>query len=615
MTRAVGVRALCLFAVIGVSCASPPLSAAPRYLRVNQAGYLPADTKVALAFSNDDISGLTFSVVRISDGATVFGPAAMGADCGAYCAFPHNHRLDFTALQAAATYRIRLSDGLTESPPFVISEGVYAGLHGEMLNFLRAQRCGANPLVGATCHAGGASNPDAKCTDDGLVRDISGGWHDAGDYIKFLTTGSNVLDLLLFAYREDPSKFSDEFLADGSAGQNGIPDILDEAKHGLDWVLKLHAAPDKLYYQVGGSQDHDDGWRLPQNDTANYGLGGYRPAYHGIGANIAGRSAAALAMAYLTWKNDLGNAAYAATCLAAARELYTLAQNNLAAQDGMPADYYNETTFYDDLELAAVELYKATGEGNFLNDAITYSSQAGSSWGWFDWGGINALAHYELYPHADAETRLLLKGYLVQDLESNRIQALSNPFRVSTTYGWGSASVMTGTVVMCHLYKELFPADATYDALHDEVRDYLLGRNQWGVSWIVGAGETYTRDPHHQVADILDAEIRGMCIEGPMSLAEWQGMGIVLSDADEYTAFQSDDAVYHDDVADWATNEPTIFQCALTVCAVAPLAKTNAGDFSDPVRISFQPPASSIPTGHLADGGFRYLPFRAYGWR
>jgi len=230
-------------------------------------------------------------------------------------------------------------------------------------------------------------------------------------------------------------------------------------------------------------------------------------------------------------------------------------------------------------------------------------------------GGINALAHYELYPYADAGTRVALKSYLREDLDANLDEAIANPFRISTDYGWGSASVMTGTVVMCHLYKKLLPAEATYDALCDEVRDYLLGKNQWGVSWIVGVGDNYTKDPHHQIANILQREIRGMCIEGPMSLAEWQGMGIVLSGPDEYAAFQSSTAVYHDDVSDWATNEPTIFQAAMTLCAVAPLASSHAGDFAYPVKISFQPSSSPVPPDHLADAGFRYLASRAYGWR
>ena len=557
---------------LNISCLSA--DAADKHLRVNQVGYLPADTKVAIVSTNDNLSGWTFSIVKVSDGSVAFGPASVGNDQGSYCAFSHNYRLDFSAFTTSGNYRMRLSDGDTESLPFTIDDHVYAALHEEVLKFLRAQRSGYNPFIPATCHATGApTNHDAKGVDDGQVYDISGGWYDAGDYIKFLQTSSNVLDLLLFTYKENKVKFADYYMADGTSGSNGIPDILDEAKYGLDWVLKLHTSSSKLYYQNGDSRDHS-AWRLPQNDTTNYDLGGYRPAYHGIGANIAGRSAAALAMASKIWEEDLGDAAYAATCLTAAEELYSLAKDNLKVQGGTNG-YYTESSYYDDLELAAIELYKATGTASYLTEATNYSFDAGSSWGWFDWGGINALAHYELYPHVSAVNQKKLKKFLQDDLNENLSDALSNPFRVSTDYGWGSASVMTGTVVMCDLYKKLFPTETTYDALHDEVRDYILGKNQWGVSWVIGLGDNYTQYPHHQVADITGREIAGTCIEGPMSQSEWNGMGITLSGPDEYAEFQSSTAIYHDDVRDWATNEPTIFQASLTLCALAHISSSD----------------------------------------
>ena len=580
---------------LNFSCLS--VCAADKHLRVNQVGYLPSDTKVAIVSTNDNLSGWMFNVIKVSDGGVVFGPQGVGSDQGIYCAFDHNYRLDFSTLTTPGTYKLLLSDGTSESRAFTIGTHAYRDLHEEILKFLRAQRSGYNPFIPATCHApGAAGNLDAKCTDDNQVRDMSGGWYDAGDYIKFLVTTSNVLVLQLFAYNENKAKFADDYMADGTAGSNGIPDVLDEAKHGLDWILKMHPSASKLYYQVGDSRDHvgRSSWRLPQNDTVNYGLDGYRPAYHGIGANIAGRSAAALAMAYTIWKDDLNDETYANTCLAAAEELYTLAKQNLHAQGGTEG-YYAETTFYDDLELAAIELYKANGA--YLTEAQNYSSSAGSSWGWFDWGGINALAHYELYPHADAATKANLKTYLQQDLNENLDQANTNPFRVSTDYGWGSASVMTGTVVMCDLYKKLFPGETTYDALHDEVRDYILGKNQWDVSWVIGLGSNYTVDPHHQISYVLQKEATGTCIEGPMSLSEWNGMEITLADPDEYAEFQSSTAVYHDDVADWATNEPTIFQASLTLCALA--------DMSPPLTVDVQDTISGTSPAYIGanEGG------------
>ena len=577
-------------------CAGSPATGAERYLRINQVGYLPDDHKVAVAFSNDDLGSLTFSLLSFPEGNTAFGPQSIGPDSGAYCAFAHNYRLDFTAFTGTGSFRLRLSDQSAESCYFSVSSTTYQDTPEEILQYLRSQRCGENPFLEATCHTHPESlaDGDAWRVDAGAYADMSGGWHDAADYIKFLLTTSNVLDLLLFSYRENPSLFADDYDAGGRPGANGIPDILDEAKHGLDWVLKLSSFPGLLYYQVGGEQDHYSGWRLPQNDTTDYGYGGYRPAYQGIGANIAGRSAAAFALAYSIWKNDLGDEEYAAVCWNAATELYAQAWANLTAQDSYPSWFYDETTFYDDLELAGIEMYKASGEASYLSDAIACSSLAGSSWGWFDWGNIQSLAHYELYPYADFATQSQLQAYLQQDLNSNLGVALSNPFRVSTSYGWGSAAVMTGTVIMCNFHKKLFPEDSSYDALGNEVRDYLLGRNQWGVSWVTGLGDNYARDPHSQVADITGSEIPGTCPGGPMSQTAWSGMGISLRDPDEYSSFQSGTAVYHDDVNDWATNEATIWQASLTVCMLSFLAADGIGPTPTPARTPT--PAPATPT-------------------
>ncbi|HKZ77985.1 MAG TPA: glycoside hydrolase family 9 protein [Pyrinomonadaceae bacterium] len=107
----------------------------------------------------------------------------------------------------------------------------------------------------------------------------------------------------------------------GQPGPNGVPDILDEARWGLDWMLKLHPAPDRLYHQVADDRDHK-GWRLPQNETVDYGWGpgSYRVVYFADGrpqglqqyqsastglANLAGRYAVAMALGYQIWKNDV----------------------------------------------------------------------------------------------------------------------------------------------------------------------------------------------------------------------------------------------------------------------------------------------------------------------
>jgi len=93
--------------------------------------------------------------------------------------------------------------------------------------------------------------------------------------------------------------------------------------------------------------------------------------------------------------------------------------------------------------------------------------------------------------------------------------------------------------------------------------DFLLGANPWGVCWVRKAGTRFPRHPHHQVADITHTLLAGFWDEGSMAREAWESQEIVLQLADSLAAFQSDQAVYHDDLEDYATNEPTVFTNAI----------------------------------------------------
>ena len=216
--------------------------------------------------------------------------------------------------------------------------------------------------------------------------DARGGWHDAGDLLKYLLTSGNATAQMLLAYElgerrsEDrdqkaagPSDLrplaSDFCNALGQPDTNGIPDILDEARWGLEWMLKLHPAPDQLYHQVADDRDHA-GWRLPQNETVDYGWGkgGARVVYFADGqpqglkqfksastgvANLVGRYAAAMALAYQIWKDDPQQKDFAARCLQAGKEVYELGRLKEGVQQGNSygSPYrYEETTWADDME-------------------------------------------------------------------------------------------------------------------------------------------------------------------------------------------------------------------------------------------------------------------------
>jgi len=116
--------------------------------------------------------------------------------------------------------------------------------------------------------------------------------------------------------------------------------------------------------------------------------------------------------------------------------------------------------------------------------------------------------------------------------------------------------------------------DGRYLPLGQAQWDYLLGANPWGVCFVAGAGVTWPRYPHHQIADLAGIELTGFWDEGPVPLSAFNGQKIKLSRPDPYEAFQSEGAVYHDDKQDYVTNEPTLDANAtglsLTAWHVAP---------------------------------------------
>ena len=201
--------------------------------------------------------------------------------------------------------------------------------------------------------------------------------------------------------------------------QTVFPDILDEAKWGLDWIHKLHPQADQLFHQVADDRDHR-GFKMPDNDNADYGWGpnSYRPVYFaqrqaaGSGAvekplNRRGKYRRSFrgcdGDGISCWKTDLKDPQFARKCLRAAETLYAMGKRQGYQQgNSFGAPYrYNEDTWADDMEYAAAELYGATKRKAFLDDAKRYAKLAGTtSWMEFETHdmGQQMSRHYQMYP-------------------------------------------------------------------------------------------------------------------------------------------------------------------------------------------------------------------------
>jgi hypothetical protein len=556
------------------------------YVRANQVGYLPDEAKIAIAFAHRPLDDLSFEVIDLSSGERVWGPQAFGENAGSFGNFAYHYRLDFSEFRESGQFRLRIVETKTESLPFRIGPDVYNGYSEVLLQYMRQQRSGYNPFLDEVCHQKDGRTMYGPMPDSTYI-DVSGGWHDAADYLQYLLTSGNSVGRLLFAYRQNKGKFRDDYDALGHRGANGIPDILDEAKWGLEWMLKMHPRPDQLFHQVADDRDHS-AWDLPHEDVSDYGWGpgSYRVVYYATGepqglgkykntstgiANLAGRYAAAMAMAADIWENDLRDPAFAAQCLKAGREVYEMGKKQPGSQEGTPhlQPYrYYESTWADDMEWGAAELFKSTGESQYLDDAKKFARMINTT----SWMGADTARHYEyypfvnlghfaLYPLVDESFQDTLASYYRDGIEKVWERAQKNPYHIGIPFIWCSNNLAAAFVTQSWLYEQM-TGDRRYRTLMLETRDWLLGRNPWGISAFIGipeSGGNTPQHPHSVIAAETGRQITGGLVDGPVYGSIFQSLkGIRLSQEDKYAPFQSAVAVYHDDLWDYSTNEPTL---------------------------------------------------------
>jgi endoglucanase len=564
-----------------IICSIPAcLKAQSPELRVNLLGYPANGPKKALL--------LDFSVTRYryvlerSDGRRI-PLRATPSGLKPWPPFKAVFTLDFSSVQDTGRCRILREDGQLASPWFRI--GDQPPVHEEVIRFMQTQRCGYNPFLDRICHPYDGRSFYGPMPDSSYV-DARGGWHDAGDQLKYLITGSNATARMMMAWEAFPDVFGDMANAWGRPGRNGLPDILDEAKWGLEWIHRLHPAPDQLIHQVADDRDHL-GFKLPYNDSSNYGWGpnSFRAAYFATGkpqgtgkykseatgvSNVAGRSAAAMAIAARIWRNLPEGADFSASCLTAARSLYLMGHVREGFQQGNSygAPYrYNERTWADDMEWAAAELYATTGESRFLQDAVHYARLVNTE----SWMERDSVAHYEMYPYVnmghyalwkagDSATRAMVIGFYRHNLERIEARARQNEYGVGHLFVWCSNNFAAAVATQALLYEQMTGDGRFRPMLQDHV-NWLLGLNPWGTSMITGipADGDHPIDVHMPFWRRLGRSVAGSLVDGPLWSSIHEGMlQISLSEPDEYKHLQPGHITYWDDWADYSTNEPTM---------------------------------------------------------
>lgn len=558
------------------------------WVRINQIGYLPSATKVAVFMSDEAVEVTGFELVDAFTGETVWRSEAV-RPTGSLGRMKVTYRLDFSALQTRGAYYVKalMPGGETRSEIFPINPKVYDGAADFVLNYMRQQRCGWNPFFKDSCHRKDGiivGHPDPK--KDSTFLDVTGGWHDASDCLQYTTTSANAIYQMMFAYQSNPEAFSDNHLADGTPGRNGIPDIIDEIYWGLKWLDKMNPEPGEMYNQIADDRDHV-GMRVPNDDQADYGWGKgeYRPVWFCSGepqqrgkrgdknkttgvASTAGKFASDFAFGAEILKPFYPEFAEKIGAKAQAAYDAGVAKPGVCQTASVVSPYiYEEDNWVDDMELAAYEMFRRTGDKKYRTEAIEYARREPVT----PWMGADSARHYQWYPFMNMGHYRIAKNFggkvsaeFIRNIRSG-IQSVyergkDHPFMFGIPGIWCSNNLTSAMLTQCILYREL-TGDTTYQEMEGSLRDWLLGCNPWGVSMIVELpkGGIFPTQPHSFIINYKMGNTTGGLVDGPVYATIFGSLlGIRTDGGINYEEFQPGDLVYHDSTHDYSTNEPTM---------------------------------------------------------
>lgn len=558
------------------------------WVRINQIGYLPEATKVAVFMSDDAVKVDGFELVDAFTGDVAWRSDAV-RPTGALGQMRMTCRLDFSALKTDGAYYIKVlsSGGETRSEIFPINPKVYDGAADFVLNYMRQQRCGWNPFFKDSCHRKDGiivGHPDPK--KDSTFLDVTGGWHDASDCLQYTTTSANAIYQMMFAYQSNPEAFSDNHLADGTPGRNGIPDIVDEIYWGLKWLDKMNPEPGEMYNQIADDRDHV-GMCVPSDDQADYGWGKgeCRPVWFCSGepqqrgkrgdknkttgvASTAGKFASDFAFGAEILKPFYPEFAEKIGAKAQAAYDAGVAKPGVCQTASVVSPYiYEEDNWVDDMELAAYEMYRRTGDKKYRTEAIEYARREPVT----PWMGADSARHYQWYPFMNMGHYRIARNFggkvsaeFIRNIRSG-IQRVyergkDHPFMFGIPGIWCSNNLTSAMLTQCILYREL-TGDTTYQEMEGALRDWLLGCNPWGVSMIVELpkGGIFPTQPHSFIINYKMGNTTGGLVDGPVYATIFGSLlGIRTDGGINYEEFQPGDLVYHDSTHDYSTNEPTM---------------------------------------------------------
>ncbi len=463
--------------------------------------------------------------------------------------------IDFSKFKQEGVYYIK--SGETQSYPFQIGKSVYRDAFTKLLRSYYLQRCG----VTVRDKAIGINHPPCHLSD-GLIahsddinqankqKRATGGWHDAGDYGKYISPTAVTVGRLLSLYEQYPKLFSDRQLAIPESG-NRRPDILDEVKIGLDWMLTMQREDGAVYRKLSGKEW--PGIILPHEDK--------QPRYiYGISTHETAKFAAAMAMANRIYAPY--DAKFAQTCLKAAQKAWNFLQKEpntkvdwFDGDDSGSGAYLSKASEgqwisdKNDRLWAAAELFITTNKSEF--DQYLVENSDNWSYGLYEWTNPSPLGMIDyLFLTEDKgsdELKEEIKTKLIQRADFLLKNISESGYRVANKdFVWAS-NKRTAEEGITLLYAYRVTGQSNYLAAAIDQLDYLLGRNHFNKSFITGVGSDFARYIHHRIAQARKIVIPGLMVGGPNANAEDgiapKGLGLLS---------------YLDDERSYATNEYAI---------------------------------------------------------
>ncbi len=515
-----------------VSAASTP--------KLNQTGYRPGTAKrFVLAVGPGDTAERTFTVETLTGRRGFSGRLDGEVHDLTVTAGEHVRTGDLSALTTPGRYRVKVGDLV--SPPFGVAEGLYGPLVRDAARaffLIRASVAIDDPVTGVR-HAAGHLD-EAALVVNGQARDLTGGWYNAGDYGKWTHMAAISVSQMMWLHELRPAQ-AGALVLGVPALYPGVPDLLQQARWGLEWLLKMQNPDGSVLHKVDSGPNVYAWGQPPEGDP--------HPRVVQPGGSLDGGVfvGATLQAARVFASPD---PAFAARCRAAAQRAWTwLEANPKVMRDDVN---YADPDPRQEILWATCEMAADTGDAA-LGARAAEGLKAIGVFPFF-WPSPQVLGAMSL-ARRSGEAAAVARAAIVETAKALAPHVQADPYGFTIrpeAYSWGSVEVALNTAVICLFAAEL--GDETARDTAQRLLDYVLGCNALGHSFVTGHGERATRRPYHWTCRVWGIVMPGWASGGPNGGAAGADPRLkALIDAGTPPAKCFVDACEND--GSWASNE------------------------------------------------------------